>query len=649
MSKQNRQKVPLNPVIIGTAGHIDHGKSALIKALTGTDPDRLLEEKRRGITIELGFAFMGENIAFIDVPGHERFVKHMVAGAATVDHAMLVIAADDGVMPQTREHLDILNLLDVQGGLVVITKADVAEEELLQLVQEDVAETLVGTVLEQAPVFVVDSLTGRGIPAVRKSLKQLTTGERRRVSSGSFRMPVDRVFTMKGFGTVVTGSVLSGSASSEDRLELLPAGRQVRVKGIQSHGSASDTVSAGMRAAINLTGVSVDAVSRGDVLASAGLMPATQMMYGRVKLLATSPMPLKNNVRVRFHLGTADLLARIIPLEGKMIAPGEQGYVRIKLESPAVALRGDRFVLRRYSPLITIGGGVVLEGAPDDKRRRRGDLLDLLTRLDNSDLRGLVYTAVDRAQGNSVDEAAEHLRRDPEEVSGTVSELLTTGELASVTHRGVLRLITDARFEELITQAEKALQVYHRREPLSIGMPLDVMAGRLRRLLTPELAALALLNAVALGRLQAPTQGRLAQVGFSVELAPARQETARRLEQGLYEGAMAPPSVDELAELCGASPSEVGRLLPWLIETGRAIRLMDKLYFSTAALKDARVVLQSMLSEEGSSVSQLREAFNTSRKFMVPLLERFDQIGWTRRRDNLRFAGSKLFDDASDD
>ncbi len=367
---------PMTSVIVGTAGHIDHGKSALVRALTGNDPDRLPEEKRRGITIDLGFADLdlgGVRIGFVDVPGHERFIKNMLAGAHGIDVVALVIAADEGVMPQTREHFDICRLLGVQQGLVVISKTDLVEQELLELVASEVAELVAGSFLESAPVIPVSAKTGVGLDQLQIALKEVSLRVPGRARGFLPRLPVDRVFAMKGFGAVVTGTLVSGSIAQGDELELLPTHSRVRARGIQVHGNAVEKARAGQRTAVNLGGIETSAIERGMVLAPVSSLRTTQILDVKVSVLRSAPRDLRSRARVRFHIHAAEVLARVQVLEpGGQIAPGTEGLAQLRLETPIAAVAGEPFIVRSYSPSLTIAGGQVLD--PLSSKHRGRDL-----------------------------------------------------------------------------------------------------------------------------------------------------------------------------------------------------------------------------------------------------------------------------------
>jgi len=633
------------PVIIGTAGHIDHGKSSLIRALTGTDPDRLKEEKERGITIDLGFAFLDERIAFIDVPGHEHFVKNMVAGAATVDYALLVIAADDGVMPQTREHLDILTLLDVRGGLIVITKADMVDDALVEMARDEAIATCRGTVLDGAAAHVVDSLSGRGIPALRQAIVDLAAGKRVRGGTGAFRMPVDRVFTMKGFGTVVTGSVLSGTARVDDRLVLLPAGIEVRIRGAQSHARAVRQVVAGQRAALNLTGVAVEDVRRGDVLATPGSLEPTRRLRVRVEMLPSAPAPLEDRQPIHLHLGTADLVGRVALLEPAPIPPGSTGYAELRLDTPTAARRLDRFILRRFSPLATIGGGVVLDPQPAPGRRPRATLRAEAVHLDSTDTGTLVVGAVDNRPFATADEVAAALAEPPERVAPLIEDRLLAGELFAFPVGTATRLCTARRVQALLEAANGELAAFHQRTPLRAGMARSELASRLGRLL-PEGTGLPFLErVVALGLLAGPSPQTVAAAGFEVQLTRRQREQVGVIGQALAAGGMQPPSLEDLAADAGIPVKDAKLLLTFLVDTGQAVCVEGALYFAMATVRQARRRLaDAFTARPEATPADIRDLLGTTRKYLIPLLQHFDDQRWTLRRDDVRVAGPLLLD-----
>ncbi len=412
-------------LIIGTAGHVDHGKTSLIRALTGTDPDRLKEEKERGMTIDIGFASFrlpsGRQAGVVDVPGHERFLKNMLAGASGVDLLLLVVAADEGVMPQTVEHLDIMRLLEAQKGIIALTKSDMVEPDWLELVTEDIRAAVQGTFLADAPIIPVSSATGEGLKDLALTIDRMTEEVEQRDTSAPFRLPVDRVFTMPGFGTIVTGTLVAGTIRLESPAVVLPQGRETRIRQIQRHGKKEEQAEAGSRVAVNLAGVDLEEVARGDVVCQPGRYQATRILDARIVMLPNAPRPLQNRARIRFYLGTAEVLGRAVILDGETLQPGQEGLAQFRLETPVVAARKDRFVIRSYSPMNTLGGGIVLDANPERHRRQDERVLERLKTAEKGDPAELVEQAL---------AAARLAPLTPEEIAGKTG--LPQGEVSSL-------------------------------------------------------------------------------------------------------------------------------------------------------------------------------------------------------------------------
>ena len=619
-------------VIIGTAGHIDHGKSALVMALTGTDPDRLSEEQERGMTIDLGFAFLSDQIAFIDVPGHERFIKNMVAGVSTVDMAILVVAADDGVMPQTREHLDILSLLQLKRGVVVVTKVDLAEKEWLDLIEEEVVELVAGTFLQGAPVYRVSSVTGQGVEPLREGLIQLASETEPRPDRGLFWMPIDRSFTIKGFGTVVTGSVLSGQLSAGETLEQLPARAKVRVRGLQAHGRSVDQVSLGDRAAVNLAGVGVEEIARGDVLATPDLFAPSRLFDVRLSLLKSAKKAMGNRTRVRLHVGTREILARLKLLDADRLEPGGSALVQCQLESEAVAMRRDPFVIRSYSPPLTIGGGVILDPHPRPHRRNHAATLETLQQLEGEDpveaLRSALLGFTLRAP-----RAAELARltgaRD-DELAGMLELLENEGELKRFGSGAKTLFFHKRNFDRLRDKVLADLAEFHYREPLQPG----IKRAGLRR---PDFDS-ALFDAVLASLLKEgdirenPPWIRLSS--HAIRLSETERVLAEKIKSALRAGGYSPPSGNDLARILSKPQAEVKRILNALLGLGEIMRMEGEIYFLSETVSGARDSLAD-LGEE-FTVSEFREALKTTRKYAMALLSYFDQQGWTHRSGDIR-------------
>jgi selenocysteine-specific elongation factor len=632
----------MQPVIIGTAGHIDHGKTALVKALTGTDTDRLKEEKERGITIELGYAFLSDRIAFIDVPGHERFIKNMVAGASTVDFALLVVAADDGVMPQTREHLDILELLGVPKGVIAVTKCDLADPEWVDLVEEDLRALVAGTFLEGGPVLRVDSLSGRGIPELKDALSLLAEEKSPPGSSALFRLPVDRVFTVKGFGTVVTGSALSGVVSIDDRLTLLPKGTEVRVRGIESQGERRTSAAAGMRVALNLPQISVEEIARGDVLATPNQLRPTFMLDVECRMLKTSPTPLEQRQRVRVHIGTKEVMARAVILEAERIDPGETGFVQLRLEAMTAQQRLDRFVIRRYSPQITIGGGRILDANPRKHRKRHGrEVVGTLTQLADDRVVHTVETLLKKEQVLTRDELAARSGLSPEQVEEVVDLLNAKGTLMELEAKGQSYLCAGALFADFTEKVTGVLHDYHQKHPLRAGMKRSEVLGRFKKampdFLLKHFAALALTEGV----LASPGNDVLALGDFEVVLSTSQRQTLERLNGDLEAAGFQPPEVGELSPRERAS--EARQILELMVDRGDVVLLEGKLPFHREVIARGVSLLSSAFAAHDTlTMSDFRKLLDTTRKYAVPLLNYYDNQGYTTRRGDVRVKGPRL-------
>ncbi len=641
----------MKSVIVGTAGHIDHGKTSLVRALTGVDADRLPEERRRGITIDLGFAelSLGEaRVAFVDVPGHERFVKNMLAGAHGLDAVALVIAADEGVMPQTREHFDIARLLGVAGGLVVLTKTDTVDEELLALVRAEADELVAGSFLEGAPVVPVSSRTGAGLDELKKVLAEIARRAPARSSQWSARLPVDRAFTMRGFGAVVTGTLVAGEIAEGDELELLPAGLRARVRGLQVHGRATGTASAGQRTAVNLGGVDAASVARGMVLAEAGRLRPTQIIDARVEVLRDAARPLRSRARVRVHVGTAEVLGRVQTLEdGGEIAAGATGYVQLRLESPVVALPGERFILRSYSPQRTVAGGLVLDaGAVRHRGRERAAArarLDALSQaLSSGDTAAALAAYAETAAGRGLSRADAVARtgwRD-EVLDAAVLEAKRRGSLIEAEGFVVARESLD----RLIAASIACVENHHRREPLQRGLPRETLREQLFAHAPVELFRAALSAAEARGQL-VPERDIVRSPAHTLDLSPADAALRSRLEAIYRDAALEPPALEEAlarsaaGSVAGAPRDHARKILQLLLDAGALRRVTPDLLFHREPLEgliDALRAHAAATPDRLIDVAAFKDLARVSRKYAIPLLEYFDRERVTRRAGDRR-------------
>ena len=634
----------MQPVIFGTAGHIDHGKTALVKALTGEDTDRLKEEKERGITIELGYAFLDEHIAFIDVPGHERFIKNMVAGAATVDFALLVIAADDGIMPQTREHFEILKLLRIKGGLIVVTKCDLAEEAWIDLVEEELRELVKGSFLEPSPIFRVDALSGQGIDTLKSAIVAKAQTKQPEILGDIFRLPVDRVFSIKGFGTVVTGSVLSGQVRVEDRLELLPSQTPVRVRSIESHGEVVTSARAGMRAALNLPQISVDDIDRGDVVVTPGRLHPTFMLDVSLSMLNSSPVPLKQRDRVRLHVGTKELMARAHLLEKTEISPGENGLVQLRLEERLAAQRLDRFVVRRYSPPITIGGGEILDANPPKHRKRHEtEVLDTLRNLVNSETADLLVALISKNNWLALDDVVTQSALTKPQVISELDELKHHGELIDCDIKGKTVYATKRTFDQFQRELVETLESFHFSNPLKLGPKKGEVLGRFKKRFPDALIAHFIGLATQTQVLESHGAGILSVYGFEVQLTKRERAALDTLEQALEQGGFNPPDRNALDKMAGLTEKVTGSLLQLLVDKDQVVNLDGKIYFHKTAIEEAKARVQDVFKErETLTLSDFRVLLDTTRKYAMPLINHFDSTGMTIRNGDVRKKGPRL-------
>jgi selenocysteine-specific elongation factor len=618
-------------VVVGTAGHIDHGKTSLVKALTGTDTDRLPEEKARGITIDLGFAFLEEpdglTIEIVDVPGHERFVKNMLAGVGGIDLAMLVIAADEGVMPQTREHLSICSLLHIRTGLVVLTKTDMVEADWIGLVQDDVASLVRGTFLEGAPVVAVSAKTGAGLDELRAALRGLAGAVPARGTDQLPRLPIDRVFTIKGFGTVVTGTLAAGALAVDDRVEVFPRGLVAKVRGLQAHGHAVERAVAGQRTAINLQGLERAAVERGDVVGLAGTLSATSLVDVALEMLADAPRALESRDRVRLHTGTSEVMARALLLDGTELAPGQRGFARLRLEAPLVALAGDRFVIRSYSPIVTIGGGTLLD--TDPPRLKRPARLAHLQVLESGAPEAVVEEHVRGAgvTGIRLPALVARVPFGPARTRQLLDALAAAGRVTLVDRDWSLHADAVARLRSLVTSS---LERFHHAQPLRSGMSREELRMRAanadERVFAHVLAALDAEGAVRVDR----DKVRLA--GHELRLSPVQQTAVDKLEREFREAAAAPPSPEEALARAGLSGDEQHELFQLLLESRKLVRVKESLFFHTAALEAIQDKLVALLRERKEiGPGDVKDLLGISRKYAIPLLEYFDARRVTAR------------------
>jgi selenocysteine-specific elongation factor len=626
----------MKEIVLGTAGHIDHGKTALIKTLTGIDTDRLKEEKERGITIELGFASLvlpsGLRMGIVDVPGHEKFVKHMVAGAWGIDIVALVVAADEGIMPQTREHLDICRLLEVKKGLVVISKIDVADNELVQLVVEEVRELVKETFLQGAPIVTVSSVTEEGIPQLITTLDGLAKEVQARTSDGLLRLPIDRVFVMKGFGTVVTGTLVSGSLSVGDTVQLLPSLKVGKVRGIQVHNEVVEMTRAGQRTAVNLQGIEKSLVNRGDVLAHPQTITPTYMVDAYLEHLPTSPRPLRNRIRQRFHIGTSSALATIVLLDREKLAPGEKGFAQLRFDKPVVAFPQDRFVIRGSSAIQTLGGGVVIDSHPAKHRRRSGDVLAGLIILKDRGEEEVVghHLASSGIRGMTLLELRERVNVPPGRLSELLGELVARREIVAIDgDEG--RFIHHLGYEQLRKETLSYLLQFHKKYPLKLGPSKEEVKSKLPKTVEAKLFH-RMLSELVDSKEVLVEKDKLRLSTHRLSLREDQKRVKDRVEGLFAKGGLQSPSVRELASKLSTDESEVRNVVHLLIEEGVIIRAKEDIYFHRDAVEKLREeLIQFLRVHHEITTAQFKEMTKVSRKYAIPLIEYFDNSKITIR------------------
>jgi selenocysteine-specific elongation factor len=636
-----REKDDIIHITVGTAGHIDHGKSTLIKAITGTDPDRLKEEQERGMTIDLGYARLklpdGREVGIIDVPGHERFIKNMVAGASGIDFVVLVVAADDSVMPQTREHLEIMEILGVARGMTVINKIDLVEKELVELVEEDVRDFLKSTFLESAPVMCISAVTGEGVPEFLKVFQDLVARVEPRSAGSVFRMPVQRVFSAKGYGAVVTGVPVSGTVREGDKLEVLPQGKMSRVRGIQVYDRAREQAGAGHRTALNLADIGYHKVTRGDVACEPGYFEPARIFDGAFTYLPTQKGKLGQRTKIRLHVGTTEALGVMVLLDKKRLLPGETAYVQYRLYTPVVVGNGDRCVVRLQSPLVTVGGGPMLgvaEGRPRQLKSRAATLArEKHEALGNPELllSALVKERGVQSTGAAGLKKAIHL---PEtEVRGLLENLLQKGG-------ALLALPRRARYihsEGLALACERLLAAvakFFKNNPLRVHCDLKHLVNMTH--VDEDVLNMAAQHLAGKGEVEI-TGGRLSIPGRRVRFSREEEELASEIEKIYLDKRFSGPSFGDLLMRVKGPQDRVKKVFDFILEKGDIIRIGDNTYIHRLGLDEAReAILRHFQSKGELSPADMKNLIGTSRKFAIPLMEHFDRKGLTIRKGNVR-------------
>jgi selenocysteine-specific elongation factor len=645
--------VQMKSIIVGTAGHIDHGKTALVKALTGIDADRLEEEKRRGITIDLGFAHMdlpagadetvgnettrGENLrlGFVDVPGHERFVRNMLAGVGGIDLVLLVIAADEAIKPQTREHLDILQLLGVQRGIAVLTKCDAVDGETLDVVRLEVEEFLHGTFLDQTrldepkSIIAVSSLTGAGLDDLKQAMVAAAAEVQPRDSHAIARLPIDRVFTMKGFGTVVTGTLVAGTIRREDELEVFPTGRRVRVRGVQVHGQMAEAAVAGQRTALNLAGASTEDLSRGMTLAPPGTFEPTRRADVQLRLLPSAPRPLKDRARVHFHSYTMETVVEVVLHETKQIAPGEEVFARLKLPEAVLLLPGDRFIIRQFSPVVTIGGGVVLDAAPI--RRGRGQP-DFLKTLASGDAEAILKTRIARRhhQGISMSQLTAETGWTSNVIETQVAQAVRMGEVLRI---GEMFLYSPA-LEAVKLRILSSAADFHKNNPLVGGVSKEELRAQVDA--GPDVFEMVTAMLVRDKKLEAVAD-LVRLPGHGVVMKDEEAESKKKIEDAFAAAGLRVPALSEVLAGLKVDKVRAQKIVTLLLRDKVLIKVSDELVFHRTALAELRREMASYkVKSTKIDVAEFKELTGVTRKYAIPLLEYLDRERVTKRVGDAR-------------
>jgi selenocysteine-specific elongation factor len=626
-------------VIIGTAGHVDHGKTTLIQALTGTNTDRLKEEQERGMTIDIGFAALklpdGTVVGIVDVPGHERFLKNMLAGITGVDVVLLVVAADESVMPQTLEHLAILRLLDVKNGVVALTKMDLVDKEWTDAVEEDVRAQLADSPLANAPIIRVSSTTGKGIDALKRALLSAVSRAEARNASLPFRLPIDRVFIRPGFGTVVTGTLVAGSMRVGDAVEIVPQQLTTRVRGLQVHGKKVEEAEAGSRVAVNLAGIEVEQIERGAQLAVPGAIHPTSTFDASIRLLPDLEAPIKDRARVRIHIGAAEVLGRIRLLDDREDLRGDEtAYVQFRCETALACARGDRFVLRSYSPMHTIGGGTVLDPKPPRHSRRDAAVAEALAARERGVPADLVETVLLRAPlGLPARDLMAEAGLTPSDWELALKELVAQGR---VVHLPQERIIHTAALSSLSTRAHDTLHAFHQQFPLRPGMPKEELRAALGRKVEPK-PYLALLAYWQENRLVVQEGATVRLADFRVDLSERQETLLSRIEEFYAAQGIATPTIEEVCQAVKAPPDAVNALLKVGVERDRFARVADGVYYDMDTLNRLKAQIRAYVQDHGTiTVAALRDLTQSNRKFALIALEYLDRIRFTRRQGDDR-------------
>lgn len=629
-------------VIIGTAGHIDHGKTTLIKALTGRDTDTLKEEKERGISINLGFTYFdlpsGRRAGIVDVPGHEKFIKNMLAGVTGIDVVLLVIAADEGIMPQTQEHLNILQLLDIKKGIIVLTKKDLVDDEWIKMVKEDIKKAVGDTLLKDAPIVPVSSYTGEGIGLLVETIEELTQNIEDRDILTAFRIPIDRVFTVSGFGTVITGTLISGTIKEGDTCEVYPKGIITKVRGIQVHEKSVQQAEAGQRVAINLANVKKDEIERGDVLSKPDFLKVSSMIDCRLNYLRDAKHPLENRDRIRIYHGTSELLGRVVLLDKKIVNPGEKALIQIRLENPIAAQRGDKYVIRSYSPMMTIGGGTILDANPEKHKPFDKDVIDALLLKEKGNPKDIVEQTIKTNSENYIglEDLTRLIGKNFANLDEFLENLLKEGKIIRILSGDEEILFHIDFIEDIKTRIIKLLTEYYNQNPFKFGIVKEEFKNRIFGKNIKQKLYDNLLDYYSQDLIE--IQGiYIGQKGREVKFEKRYEEIKNNILKKYQEAAFQPPKPDEIIKIFGREEKAARMVFDALVDFGLLIKIDEEIFLTKENYERAKDLLVGFIKKEGSiTAAQYRDLIRASRKYAVAILEHFDSIKLTKRIEDKR-------------
>ncbi len=629
-------------IIIGTAGHIDHGKTTLIKAMTGRETDRLMEEKERGISIELGFTYFdlpsGRRAGIVDVPGHEKFIKNMLAGIGGIDLVILVIAADEGIMPQTQEHLNILNLLKVKTGIIALTKCDMVDEEWLEMVAEEIRETISDTFLYNAPIIPVSSTKKLGIDELIKYIDKLTIEVENRDNTKPFRLPIDRVFTITGFGTVVTGTLVEGTLNDEDTIMIYPHGIEAKVRSLQVHDVKVDKAEAGQRVAVNISNLKKQQLSRGDVLAAVNSLQPTMMLDCKITVLSDSPFSIRNRERVHIYHGTSEILARIVLLDQEELLPGEQGYAQLRLEEKSMAKIMDNIIIRFYSPMVTIGGAIVLDANPPKRKRYKDEVLKELKLIEEGNPKDILlhFLKVHSIDFMTIGEINKKTGISIGDIEKNYNLLIEEKSINKFIIGGEVYLIHVDLINNIIDKMKSYLECFHKNYPLKPGASKEEIRsrffGKIKIKIVEEL--LRYIEGTGIIKINEET---IALGNFTILLTEKQKSIAQLIEDEFIKGNFNPPRFEEIVQKGGKDIKEYSQVFEALVGWGKIIKINEEIYFHESSYNNIiKMLYEYFESHQEINVANFRDLLGTSRRFAIALLENFDQKKITKRKGDIR-------------